>query len=65
MKIICSIARRVAAPMLAAVLLLGLGGCATVTTQLTARDPWEPMNRGVSEFNEYVFAKWSLGRIAP
>lgn len=47
-----SIARRSAAPLLAAAMLLGAGGCATVNTQLTARDPWEPMNRGVSQFND-------------
>jgi phospholipid-binding lipoprotein MlaA len=43
--------RRATSAVLAAAALV-LGGCATVTTQLTARDPWEPMNRSVSQFND-------------
>ncbi|TWO67851.1 VacJ family lipoprotein [Caenimonas sedimenti] len=52
MNTIRTFARRVAGPLLAAALLLGLGGCATVSGKLTARDPWEPLNRGVSQFND-------------
>lgn len=39
----------------AATLLLALAGCATVAHP-NPRDPWEPMNRGVSQFNEGVDA---------
>jgi phospholipid-binding lipoprotein MlaA len=52
MKTLRSLVRRAAVVALAAAALIGLGGCATVTTELTARDPWEPMNRSVSEFND-------------
>jgi phospholipid-binding lipoprotein MlaA len=38
---------------LAAAALLALAGCATVANP-NPRDPWEPMNRTVSEFNEGV-----------
>jgi phospholipid-binding lipoprotein MlaA len=49
-----SMARRAAGGLLIAAMLAGLGGCATVKTQLTARDPWEPVNRGVSQFNDGI-----------
>lgn len=54
MKPIQSFVRRAAGGVLIAALLAGLGGCATVQTQLTARDPWEPMNRGISQFNDGI-----------
>jgi phospholipid-binding lipoprotein MlaA len=41
--------------VLAAAALLALAGCATVAHP-NPRDPWEPMNRTVSEFNEGVDA---------
>lgn len=50
MKTTASTARRAAALALSAC-LLGLGGCATVTDPHPG-DPWEPMNRSVSQFNE-------------
>lgn len=53
---LCTIARRLGGGLLLAAMLGLLGGCATVKTQLTARDPWEPVNRGVSEFNDSVDA---------
>jgi phospholipid-binding lipoprotein MlaA len=40
---------------LAAAALLALAGCATVANP-NPRDPWEPMNRKVTEFNEGVDA---------
>ena len=41
--------------LLAASSLLALAGCATVAHP-NPRDPWEPMNRTVSDFNEGVDA---------
>lgn len=38
-----------------AAVLLGLGGCATVRTP-SPEDPWEPLNRATSQFNEGVDA---------
>jgi phospholipid-binding lipoprotein MlaA len=46
--------RRTAAAFAAAVAFM-LGGCATVTHP-NPRDPWEPMNRSVSQFNDGVDA---------
>ncbi len=42
---------RASACVLAASAVLLLSGCASVTN-VTARDPWEPMNRSVSQFND-------------
>ncbi len=43
--------RRTSAGAFAIAAVVLLGGCASVTN-LTARDPWEPMNRSVSQFND-------------
>ena len=48
-------ALRAVAIGLAAASLLALGGCATVAHK-NPTDPWEPMNRSVSKFNEGVDA---------
>ena len=44
-----------AGPPLAALAALWLSGCATVSTG-NPRDPWEPLNRSVSQFNDGVDA---------
>jgi phospholipid-binding lipoprotein MlaA len=55
MKITSSRPLRGAIAGLAAASLLALGGCATVAHR-NPTDPWEPMNRSVSKFNEGVDA---------
>ena len=54
MKTARSFARAASGALLGAA-LLALGGCATVKNP-NPNDPWEPMNRGVSQFNEGVDA---------
>ncbi|MBE7366337.1 MlaA family lipoprotein [Ramlibacter pallidus] len=57
MKLVRSQARRAPAALLLALTLAVLQGCATTGTQSASynpRDPWEPFNRGVTEFNEGV-----------
>lgn len=48
-------ARRTAGGLALGIALLALGACATVAHP-TRQDPWEPMNRTVSNFNEGVDA---------
>jgi phospholipid-binding lipoprotein MlaA len=55
MKLVRSQARRAPAALLLALPLLLLQGCATTGAQPhNPRDPWEPFNRNVTEFNEGI-----------
>jgi phospholipid-binding lipoprotein MlaA len=55
MKLVRPQARRAPAVLLLALSLAVLQGCATTGAQpKNPRDPWEPFNRGVTEFNEGI-----------
>ena len=54
MKLARAQAHRTPALLSLALTLAMLAGCATTSPNANPRDPWEPFNRGVSDFNEGV-----------